>query len=137
MEPLLGLRSSPLLARLGFSLLVTLLHAGVTIVSCAQLTPPRVQSWQDLLNDGIPKHIGNLERLLGDKEFYLGSTFSLADICVYDCVVNFYETSVPEMFAGGKYPRIQALCKRVAERPGIKEYLASDACAAIDRMTPL
>ena len=44
-------------------------------------------SKKDMLEDGIPKHIGNLERLLGSKQYFLGETSpercSHSDVTLY------------------------------------------------------
>jgi glutathione S-transferase len=85
----------------------------------------------------LPKHVGNLERLLGDKAYFAGA-FSLADVSVFDCLYNFFEPQTGAVLgATSNYPRLTALCLRVKARPGIAAYLGSAQCARIDRMVAL
>ena len=37
----------------------------------------------------IPAHAGNLERLLGDSEFFVGDCCTVADLTVFDILNNF------------------------------------------------
>jgi len=89
---------------------------------------------QDFL-DKTSKHVANLERLLGDADFFLPDVFTLADILVFDLLHNFYKAQVPTVLEG--HPRLSAFYDRVAGRTNIAAYLASEQCARIDKFVQL
>ena len=84
----------------------------------------------------IPKHLGNLERLLADAggEYFTGSTFTVADLRVFDLLVHLYERTVPGTLKA--FPLLAALVERVRARPRIAAYLQSEQYASTDKMFP-
>lgn len=75
----------------------------------------------------FPKHIGNLERQLGDADYFVGSKLTVADISVYDALVNFGAGC--QTFED--FPKIKALLDRVAADPKIAAYLAGEQFAVL------
>lgn len=64
---------------------------------------------------GDPRAIGTLDRLLSEKEFLLGDTFSVADVAV-----GAYLLYVPQFFPDidvSKWPNVQRYMKLLCERP--------------------
>mmetsp|Transcript_69957 Transcript_69957/g.202743 ORF Transcript_69957/g.202743 Transcript_69957/m.202743 type:complete len:266 (+) Transcript_69957:186-983(+) len=90
---------------------------------------------EKFLSEEVPKHLGDLERVLGDNDFYLPGVFSLADILVFDLLHSFYVAQVPDVLKD--FPKLKGLFDRVGGREKIKSYLASDKCAKIEKMAPL
>ena len=89
----------------------------------------------DYIKSGFAKHVGNLERQLGDNDFFLGSTFSIIDISVYDVITNKGTDVIPGDCLKD-FPKIKALVKKVEEQPKIATYLASEQCTAIPKFSP-
>ena len=65
-----------------------------------------------------------VKKLSGDGPFALGSTWSIADIVVFDIVDRHINIWGDDFKTG--YPDLTALHEAVAAIPGIKAYLASD-----------
>jgi len=72
----------------------------------------------------IPKHFANLERLLGDRDFFVGSSCTVADIAVFDVVNNFSFNLLPSTKAG--FPKLAAFQARMEARPKMAAYMASE-----------
>jgi len=69
----------------------------------------------------LPKHLGNLERLLGDRKYFAGGKLSAADICVYDVLDTMVETQVPGTLAAS-HPKLTAFRERMSKLSGIEKY---------------
>eukprot|EP00965_Chrysotila_dentata_P060003 1990165-Pleurochrysis_carterae.AAC.2 len=80
----------------------------------------------------MPKHLGNLERLLASAggEYFTGS-FGLADVRVFDVLIHLFERPVPGCLK--PFPLLSSLVERLAARPCIAAYLASDEYAKLDK----
>jgi glutathione S-transferase len=72
----------------------------------------------------LTKHMSNFERLLGNKDWFVGDSCTVADVDVFDVCNNFSFNLLPSMKAD--FPKLSAFMTRFAERPNIKSYLASE-----------
>lgn len=70
-----------------------------------------------------PKHLDNFARLLGDQEFLVGGACTVADLTLYDTLVNFGFNLVPG--AEAKYPKLAKFVERVGKLERIAAYKAS------------
>ena len=68
----------------------------------------------------MPTHVGNLQRLLGDNDWYVGNKFSVADITVYDVLTSQVTTFLPGSLDA--FPKLSAFVKRVEETEKIAAY---------------
>jgi len=68
----------------------------------------------------LPKHLGNFERLLGDRKYFAGGKLSAADICVYDVLDTMVETQVPGTLTA--YPKLAEFRERMSKVSGIAKY---------------
>jgi len=67
------------------------------------------------LTDKIPPIFDYLEGEVGDREFLVGDTFTIADITVGTMLVNFeHAAETPD---AGRWPKLAAYIKRIHERP--------------------
>ena len=87
------------------------------------------------IDGGFAKHAGNLERQLGENDYFAGHKLSLADISVYDALVNYGTSTIPGD-ALKDQPKLKALIKRVEANPGIAKYLAGEQFASIMKFSP-
>jgi len=93
------------------------------------------------IESGFAKHAGNLERQIveigdnNDCEYFLGKTFSIVDISVYDAITNYGTSCIPGD-ALKEFPKLKTLMKRVTEQPRIAVYLASEQYAEIQKFSP-
>ena len=71
----------------------------------------------------LPKHLDNFARLLGEREWFAPSGFSVADLTIYD-TLDVAERQVPGTLA--KYPTLKAFHARVEARPNVAAWLASE-----------
>merc|ERR1712008_285728 len=60
----------------------------------------------------LPRHLGNLERQLGDGDFFVGEKLSIVDITVYDAVTSYGSNRVPGD-ALKEFPMLKAFVGRV------------------------
>jgi len=80
---------------------------------------------QNYISTGVPRFLGQFSRLLEEgQDFFCGGTLSIADISVFDVLDNCAEGLVPGSLDG--YPNLKAFHSRIAARPRIAAYLASD-----------
>jgi glutathione S-transferase len=81
------------------------------------------------VSERIPKYLGWLERVLerGDGDHLVGREHSYADLCAFQLVEGI-AYAFPKALGriAPKIPRLSTLRTRVAERPKIKAYLASE-----------
>ena len=85
-------------------------------------------SREELAQTLVPRHLGNLERLLGQHGgLWFTGHFSLADVRVADLCLHLFAPSLPGCLAD--FPRLASLVTRVKARPRIAAYLASHRCA--------
>ncbi|KAL7469073.1 hypothetical protein ACHAXS_009329 [Conticribra weissflogii] len=84
----------------------------------------------------LPLHLGNLERQLKESSggYFIGNSLTLADVAVYDAVVNFGSIRVPT--ALDDFADLNAWKERVEKHEGIQKYLKSDAYADLMKFGP-
>lgn len=87
---------------------------------------------EKFVSTDLPLHLGNLQRQLveGGKDYFVTDKLTIADIAVYDAVVNF-GTNRDHTDGIEKFPQLLAWIKRVESEPKIAAYLASDQCKSI------
>jgi glutathione S-transferase len=73
---------------------------------------------QATLTQKLPPLFDYLEKEIGDKQFFAGGAFSIADIAVATMIVNFEHAG--EAIDAARWPRLAAFVKRVHERPSFK-----------------
>jgi glutathione S-transferase len=89
------------------------------------------QRSQDFLANRLPKFFGYFEAILranrNDKHYLAGARLSYADLSLFQVKAGL-DYAFPRAMARAapEYPRIVALAERVAARPRIRAYLASD-----------
>ena len=81
------------------------------------------------------KHLPNFQRQLGEKDFFVGETISIADITVFDALTNFGEGLIPGVLDG--FPQLKAWKERIAARPRVAAYLASEAFSKLMKFGPI
>ena len=84
-------------------------------------TPEKEKNFIDV---DLPKHVGNIERQLGDKEWFVGGKLSVADIAVYDALTSKCRALVPNSLEA--FPKLDALVKRVEALPAIAKYRSEE-----------
>lgn len=88
----------------------------------------------------VPLHFGNMERQLKEAgtAFFTGEELGVADIAIYDAVVNFALSRMPESTLEGlpTFPVLMAWKGRVEANPGISAYLKSEAYEKIGKFGP-
>jgi len=90
----------------------------------------------ELANTLVPKHLGNLERLLGQRGgMWFTGKFSVADVRVMDLCEHLFERSLPGCLR--QFPQLHSLVERVKARPRIAAYLASQQYARTDKFHAL
>merc|ERR1712190_464247 len=83
----------------------------------------------------LPQFLSHLQRLLGDKTYFVGDKLSLADVAVFNMfdILMFPPCEVVAADEKAKaqqarcldsFPNLQALKARVEAEPGIKAWLA-------------
>lgn len=70
-------------------------------------------------------HFANFERLLGESDFFVGGTITVADLTAFDSMNNFGFNLLPS--AAADHPKLVAFCDRIKARPKIAAYMASEA----------
>ena len=112
-------------------------HAPTTSPSvlCCQALRGQL-SRDELATVHVPKHLGNLERLLGvHGGLWFTGDFSLADLRVADLCLHLFVPSLPGCL--DSFPRLSRMVARVVARPRIAAYLASERYAQTDKFRPL
>ena len=94
------------------------------------------ESANEFIATVLPLHLGNIERQLKESsgEYFIGNTLSLADIAIYDAVVNFGSNREPT--ALDSFATLKSWKAKVESNEGIKKYLASDAYANLMKFGP-
>jgi len=88
---------------------------------------------------GFPRHIGNLERQLKLNEsspYFVGDKLTVADISVYDVVVNYGTDRLGSRDILDQLPGLKALIEKVEAEEGISKYLASAQYKKLMRFGP-
>lgn len=79
------------------------------------------------INKTAPLHFENMERQLKESgtDFFLGNGLTVADVAIYDAVVNFGTSRIPGDSLK-KYSVLKEWVKRVESNPGISSYMKSE-----------
>lgn len=84
-------------------------------------------SHEDFRNKEVPRWLGFFDKLLHKndegKGFVVGKQISFADLCLFQILDVVHETA-PKALA--EHPTLASFYKRIAERPNIAKYLASE-----------
>lgn len=80
---------------------------------------------KDALEVKIPPVLDYLEGRLGDKPFFIGNQFSIADIAVSSPFVNF--AMAEETVDASRWPQLADYVQRIHARPAYKSVLESEA----------
>ncbi|MBV8578465.1 MAG: glutathione S-transferase family protein, partial [Acetobacteraceae bacterium] len=91
--------------------------------------PEALSRSADFLESRVPKYLGYFERVLagnGKGQTLVGARLSYPDLSLFQ-VVEGLKYAFPKAAAPllRRHPKVRALAERVAERPRIKAYLAS------------
>ena len=89
----------------------------------------------NFMNNMLPKHVGNIERQLGDNEWFVGGKFSIADVAIYTVLDTNCRGLVPDCLSA--FPKLEAFCKRFEALPKIAEYRASERFTKLGTFTPI
>ncbi|GAB5372775.1 hypothetical protein AAMO2058_001693800 [Amorphochlora amoebiformis] len=89
---------------------------------------------REYVQNVIPDHLCNFQRLLGTEDYFLGEKLSLPDLSIYD-VLTVCECQVPGVFA--KYPSLSMFISRVEARQNISRWLKSDKRSILWAFPPL
>jgi len=77
--------------------------------------------------DRMPKYLGFFEELLGKRKFIVGNKLTYLDLSLFQCVAGMrYAFPKTMKKHEKKIPGLVALHDRIAERPRIAKYLASE-----------
>jgi glutathione S-transferase len=81
----------------------------------------------DFTANRIPKYLRYFERVLGGREFLVGDRLTYADLSLFQ-VIEGLRYAFPRAMdsSGADFPGLLALRERIATRPRIAAYLASD-----------
>eukprot|EP00762_Andalucia_godoyi_P006908 ANDGO_08342.mRNA.1 Glutathione S-transferase 1 len=83
----------------------------------------------DMVEKFLPMHIRYLNKLLGDNDYFLGSSFSLADIAIYNILEAVKNIAPAWEQIEGAGP-ILALVERVKSRPNIAKWIENRPASA-------
>lgn len=85
----------------------------------------------DYLENRATKFLGNFEKTLaanGNGEgFMIGNSITYVDLALFQALEAF-ASQFPEEWAKAEYPKLRAFRDRIAARPNIAAFLASDRC---------
>ncbi len=76
---------------------------------------------QEAIKNSIPSFFDTMEREIGDKEFLIGESLTIADISIFAALPNM-------LYAGGeidseRWPKFSSYIKRLANRPAFQNIL--------------
>lgn len=80
----------------------------------------RSQPFLDRQRGKIDAGFAELERMLGDRQWCVGSAMSLADIAIA-CHIDFISVRRPEFFSPEKHPGLARLARKMGERESMKK----------------
>lgn len=87
------------------------------------------------LVEASEKHLQNLERLLGDKKFFVDNKLTAADICVYDVLDTMVESQLPGHLAA--FAKLAAFRERMSKVKGIAAYHETEQHKKLIAFPPL
>ena len=82
----------------------------------------------------LPTHLENLERLLGDQDYFCGTKLNVADLNIFD-VLDVTKCQIPDVLDA--LPKLKAFFARVSTRPNIAKWIASEQRAKLFRFPPV
>jgi glutathione S-transferase len=74
------------------------------------------------LHEKLPPILDHLEKELGDKDYFVGGAFTIADISIGTMFVNFELAG--ETVDAGRWPKLAAYVKRIHARPSFQRDIA-------------
>ena len=83
----------------------------------------------------LPLHGGNIERQLGESEYFVSGKLSVADIAVYDVLTTKCRNLVPNSLEA--FPKLDAFVKRIEGLEKIAAYRASEQFTKIMAFPPI
>lgn len=103
---------------------------------CFLLWGASQESADAFIDKVLPLHLGNLERQLklSSGDYFIGNILTLADVAVYDAVVNFGSNRVPTALEA--FPTLKSWKVMVECNVGIQKYLTSDSYAGLMKFGP-
>merc|ERR1712194_811824 len=99
-------------------------HRGLHPIFGALMGAPDAEKIAQLKDEILPTHFKNLERLLGDDDYFVANTLSVADLGAFDIFTNFSFNLFPSIKA--EFPKLMAFADRVAARPKLAAYIESE-----------
>lgn len=102
-------------------------HPVATGLYYADQRPEAARRAEGFRRERLPKFLGHFERVLGDRDYVLGARLSYVDLSLFQ-VLSGLAYAFPRAFAATtkRTPRLLALRDRVAARPRVAAYLASE-----------
>ena len=86
---------------------------------------PNEELCKKTLHEKLPPILGHLEKELGDREYFVGDNFSIADISVGTMFVNLELAG--ETVDEAHWPKLAAYVKRIHARPSFQKNTAKEA----------
>lgn len=102
---------------------------GYKVIFPALMGNPDTEANLVFKTETLPRHFGNLERLLGDNDFFVGDAPTIADMTTFDVLNNFGFNIFPS--TKESFPKLLAFYDRIAARPNIAAYMASEKYTAL------
>lgn len=75
---------------------------------------------KNIIEETGPRFIRYFDNFLKGKDYFVGSSLTIADMAVYDVLVTLLKKDAKCL---SKYPKLEANYKRVGEHPKLKKYL--------------
>ena len=91
--------------------------------ACAMMGASQ-EAMASYVKEVMPKHVGNIERQLGDNEYFVGAKLSVADTAVYDVLTTMCRNLVPDCLAA--FPKLDAFVTRIEGLEKVAEYRKSE-----------
>jgi glutathione S-transferase len=76
------------------------------------------------LHENLPPLLDHLEKELGDREYFVGDAFTIADVSVGTMFVNFQHAG--ETVDAARWPKLAAYVKRIHARPSFQQRIAKE-----------
>ena len=85
---------------------------------------PDKERIEKTMKDDFPGVLDYVESELGDKDYFVGDQFSVADIAITSPFVNFQYAQ--QSVDSDRWPKMAAFLKRMLERPSFQKVMAMD-----------
>jgi glutathione S-transferase len=93
------------------------------------------EAQKDFHDNQLPKHLGNIERQLGDNDYFVGNKMSVADITVYDFCRSYAINMVPDALE--KFPKLSAWFVRMQANDDIAAHESSERFKGYMKFSPI